>query len=217
MHWPTSARGANLTRGPRGVGGRGRLFVLSGPSGVGKDAALSGIKELGRPYHFPVTATTRRIRPGERDGIDYIFLSDEQFKQLIAAGDLLEWAEVYGNLYGIPKSGVIEALERGECVIVKIDVQGAATVRRMLPDAVLIFLEPPGIGSLDTRLRLRNTDSADELRLKIESARDEIAEADWFDYRVINADGQLDAAVAAIDEIVRREICCSADRRPATG
>ena len=107
----------------------GRLFVLSGPSGVGKDALLSRMKQRRRDLHYTVTATTRPIRPGERDGVDYIFMARDDFERMIDEDGLLEWAEVYGNLYGVPKSQVTEALENGRNVLVKVDVQGAATVR----------------------------------------------------------------------------------------
>ena len=182
----------------------GRLFVLSGPSGVGKDAVLSRMKRLGRDFHFTVTATTRPIRPGERDGVDYVFMSRDDFRRLIADDGLLEWAEVYGNLYGVPKAQVTDALRRGQDVMLKVDVQGAATVRKLHPESVLIFLEPPDMDSLDRRLRERGTEQGEALRVKLETAREEMNAAAWFDYRVVNHDDRLDEAVAAIDEIVSK-------------
>ncbi len=182
---------------------RGRLFVLSGPSGVGKDAVLSKMKQLGRPCHFTVTATTRRIRPGERDGVDYIFLTRDKFERMIETSGLLEWAEVYGNLYGVPKSQVTEALERGLDVIMKVDVQGAATIRRMMPDVSLIFLAPPDMPTLERRLRQRNTESESEFRLKLETAYEEMKEAARFDHTVVNYDDSLDEAANSIDRIMR--------------
>ena len=127
---------------------------------MGKDSVIDGLKKLGRPYHFTVTATTRAMRQGETDGIDYIFLSRDEFRRMIEQNGLLEWAEVYGNLYGVPKSQVNDALDRGQNVIMRIDVQGAATVSKLHPDAVLIFLEPPDMRSLEKRLRSRNTESS---------------------------------------------------------
>ena len=185
---------------------RGRLFILSGPSGVGKDAVLSRMRELGRPHHFTVTATTRGIRPGERDGVDYIFKSVEQFRSMIAEEGLLEWAEVYGNLYGVPKSQVTDALASGRNVFLKVDVQGAATVKSLFPTSVLIFLEPPDLDSLDDRLTQRGTESGEALRIKQATAREEMNEAAQFDYRVVNYDDQLDQSVEAIDRIVRIEV-----------
>ena len=183
---------------------RGRLFVLSGPSGVGKDAVLSLMKEMdGLNCRFATTATTRPIRRGERDGADYIFLTEAQFRALIESDGLLEWAEVYGNLYGVPKREVSEALARGENVLVKIDVQGAATVRRLYPDAVLIFLDPPDADALERRLRTRATESESDLQRKLAAARAELREAAWFDRRVTNEEGEPRKAAELVAAIVR--------------
>ena len=142
------------------------------------------------------------MRPGETNGIDYIFLSRDEFRHMIEQNDLLEWAEVYGNLYGVPKSQVTDALNRGQDVIMKIDVQGAATVKKLRPDALLIFLEPPDMKSLEERLRIRNTESETEFQTKLTTAFREMNEASWFDHRVVNPDGHLDDAIAAIDRII---------------
>ena len=182
---------------------RGRLFVLSGPSGVGKDAVLSLMKEMdGVNCRFATTATTRPIRRGERDGADYIFLTEAQFRALIESDGLLEWAEVYGNLYGVPKREVSEALARGENVLVKIDAQGAATVRRLYPDAVLIFLDPPDADALERRLRARATESEPDLQRKLAAARAELREAEWFDRRVVNEEGEPRKAAELVAAIV---------------
>ena len=182
-----------------------RLFVISGPSGVGKDAVIGGLKARALHCHFVVTTTTRPIRTGERDGIDYIFIARPDFESMIAEGELLEWAEVYGNLYGVPKSQVADALERGQDVVLKIDVQGARTVQGMFPEATLIFLEPPNVEALAKRLNRRGTETTEALRVKLDAARAELEDAAWFDHRVVNADGMLDAAVAEIEKIVNRQ------------
>ena len=192
-----------MTSTPNPARHRGRLFVISGPSGVGKDSVIDGLKKLARPYHFTVSTTTRAMRQGETDGIDYLFLSRDEFRRMIENDGLLEWAEVYGNLYGVPKSQVNDALNRGQDVIMRIDVQGAATVRKLHPDAVLIFLEPPNMESLEERLRSRNTESESEFEVKLTTAFKEMDEASWFDHRVINQDGHLSDAIAAIDQIIR--------------
>lgn len=194
-----------MTRQPVDSTSSGRLFVLSGPSGVGKDAVLSRMKQLGRNFHYVVTATTRPIRPGERDGVDYIFTGRENFHQMINEDGLLEWAEVYGNLYGVPRRQIADALLQGRNVLLKVDVQGAATVKRLYPDSVLIFLEPPNMSSLEIRLCGRGTEQGEALKVKLETAREEMQSAGWFDYRVVNRDGQIDEAVSEIDQIVRRE------------
>ena len=184
---------------------KGRLFVLSGPSGVGKDALLSVMKQRRRDFYYTITATTRPKRQGECDGVDYLFLERVDFQRMIDEDGLLEWAEVYGNLYGVPKSQVTDALGAGRNVFLKVDVQGAATVKKLYSDAVLIFLEPPSMESLDRRLMERGTEQGEALRTKLDTARDEMKAADWFDHRVVNRDGRLDEAVSDIARIVARE------------
>ena len=181
------------------------LVVISGVSGVGKDALLSRMRELKHPYHFMVTATTRPQRVGEQDGKDYIFVSKERFLQMIRDDELLEWAQVYGNSYGVPRLDAKQALERGQDVIIKIDVQGAATIRSKAPDSVLIFLAPPSIDDLEHRLRERKTESPSVLELRIETAKEEMKQEPAFDYVVVNHNGRLDEAVAEVEAIITAE------------
>ena len=186
------------------------LLVLSGPSGVGKDLLLTRLREAGRPYHFTVTATTRPQRSGEHDGIDYHFVSTRQFESMIANEELLEWANVFGNYYGVPKSQVMDAMARGQDVILKIDIQGAETVRSLAPDALFIFLAPPSDEELERRLRGRNTESDDALNTRIEQARHELQEAENFDYTVVHHTDATDKAALEIEDIIRFE----RDREP---
>ena len=181
------------------------LLVLSGPSGVGKDLLLSRLREAGRPYYFTVTATTRPKRSGEYEGIDYYFVSHQEFEAMIAGDELLEWASVYGNYYGVPKAQVSDALSRGLDVILKIDVQGAETVRRLVPDVVSIFLAPPSEAELERRLRGRRSESDDALAARIEQAREELQEAANFDYTVVHHTDATDEAALRIEDIIRRE------------
>ena len=181
------------------------LIVLSGPSGVGKDAVLSRMRELEKPYHFTVTATTRARRPGERDGVEYMFVAEQRFREMIAGDHLLEWAEVYGNYYGVPREHVASALSAGRDVIIKTDVQGAATIRKMVPEALSIFLAPPSDDELKTRLNARLTESAEALALRLETAKAEMEQASHFDRIVVNHRGRLDDAVREIEEIVAAE------------
>lgn len=181
------------------------LLVLSGPSGVGKDLLLSRLREAGRPYHFTVTATTRPKRGGERDGVDYHFVSKERFEAMIANNELLEWAMVFDNYYGVPRAQVMDALRRGQDVILKIDVQGAATVREIAPDALFIFLAPPSEAELERRLRGRSSESAEALAARIEQARHELQEAAKFDYAVVHHTDATDEAALRIEDIIRRE------------
>lgn len=181
------------------------LVVLSGPSGVGKDSVLMRMRELGFPFHFVVTATDRQQRPGEINGVDYHFLSTAQFEQMIADQELLEWAHVYNDYKGIPKWDVRNALSSGKDVILRIDVQGAATVKRIAPEAVTIFIAPSTIDDLRQRLQWRRTDSATQIEQRLAQAEAEMQQIEQFDYVVINPSQQLDTAVSQIRSIIFAE------------
>jgi guanylate kinase len=187
---------------------RNPLFiVISGPSGVGKDAVLAGMKQGRRPLYHAVTATTRPKRPDERDGVSYHFLSRDGFEEMIAKGELLEWANVYGNLYGVPKGEVRRALKQGMDVIVKVDVQGAATLKRLVPQAVFIFLAPPSFEELKGRLKQRETETASDLKLRLKLAEEEMKSLPMFDYVVINRQDRIDLTIAQVDAIITAERC----------
>ena len=181
------------------------LVVLSGPSGVGKDAALMRMRELGFPFHFVVTATDRPQRPGEIPGVDYHFLSTELFQQMIADNQFVEWAEVYGQLKGIPKSEIGIGLRTGKDVVLRIDVQGAATVRQLAPHAIMIFMIPANFDELRTRLQWRRTDSVEQLERRLVTARSELGHIEDFDYVVVNQENRLDEAVGQIRSIIQAE------------
>ncbi len=150
---------AHRSQLPFNLSTRPLFIVLSGPSGVGKDAVLTRMKELGYPLKYITTLTTRPRRPNERNNVDYHFISTERFQEMIENNELLEWANVYGNWYGVPKEEVKQALDEGEDVVVKVDIQGAATIKKILPQAVFIFLMPPSMEELLVRLRQRHTES----------------------------------------------------------
>ena len=183
------------------------LVVISGPSGVGKDMTIARLKELGYPFYFVVTATTRPRRPSEVNGVDYFFVSMSEFAEMIEAGELLEYATVYGDYKGIPKAQVRQALASGQDVIMRIDVQGAATIRRLVPEAVLIYLSAESEEALIRRLRERKTEPEDQLKMRIATARQELKQLDWFDYVVINAEDQLDETCRKIVAIITAEKC----------
>ena len=183
------------------------VVVLSGPSGVGKDAVLSELRKLDRPWHFAVTATTRAMRPGERDGVDYIFLDADTFAKMRERDEFLECAEVYGRWYGVPRSQARDALHSGKDVILKIDVQGAATIRNIAPEALLIFLIPPSVATLQQRLQGRMTESALELARRLKTAEEELRRIHEYDYRVVNENDGLQKAAADIDAIIAAEKC----------
>jgi guanylate kinase len=183
------------------------LVILSGPSGVGKDAALARLKVLDRPWHFAVTATTRPPRPDEQDGVNYIFLDTGTFLKMKERDEFLEYAEVYGRWYGVPRSQVRQGLKSGQDVILKIDVQGAETVRGLAPEAVSIFMVPGDFHELSSRLAERTTESSPEMELRLRMARQELDRVREFDYRVVNRDGQLDQVISDIDAIIAAEKC----------
>ena len=163
------------------------------------------MRDIGFPFHFVVTATSRAQRPGERDGYDYHFVSQQRFEEMIARGELLEWAEVYGHYKGIPKYEVAQALQSGRDVILRIDVQGAATIKRLAPDAVFIFLAPGSFDELRNRLQWRRTESPDQMEQRLAMARREMDALDTFDYVVINREDHLDDAVGQIRNIMSAE------------
>lgn len=181
------------------------LVVISGPSGVGKDVTIQRMKERGYPCHFVVTATTRPPRPGEQDGIHYHFMTEEQFLALQARGELLEHALVYGQYKGIPKAGVRAALASGQDVVMRVDVQGAATVRRLVPQAVTIFLTAESEEALIERLRRRRTEDEVQLQRRIETARAELMRAMEFKYRIVNREYTLDDTVNQVIAIMTAE------------
>jgi len=181
------------------------LIVLSGPSGVGKDAVLARMKELGRPFHYVITATTRPKRAAEKNGVNYHFLSQEEFQQMIDKHQFLEWANVYGNYYGVPKNEITSALSKGVDAIVKVDVQGAATIKKILPQAVFIFLRPPSMEELEKRLRKRHSEFSTDLALRLEKAKGEIERLPLFDYVIISRQNKLAEVVSRIDAIVAAE------------
>jgi len=183
------------------------LVVISGPSGVGKDMTLQRMKEMGFPFYFVVTATTRPKRPNEVDGVDYFFVSMSDFAEMIEMGELLEYAVVYGDYKGIPKAQVRKALASGQDVIMRIDVQGAETIRRLVPEAVLIYLSAESEGALVRRLRERKTEPEEQLKMRIATARQELKRLDIFDYVVINAEDKLDQTCKKIAAIITAERC----------
>ena len=183
------------------------LIVLSGPSGAGKDAVLTGLKESGYPLGYITTVTTRPQRDNERDNIDYHFVSAEMFQQMIKSKQLLEWANVYGNMYGVPRQPVKQALDSGQDVMVKVDIQGAATIKRILPQSALIFLTPLATEDLSLRLQHRNTETASNLSLRLKTAEEEIKQLPIFDYVVVNQQGKIDSAVSHIKAIITAEKC----------
>lgn len=183
----------------------GLLVILSGPSGVGKDAVIDCLRDDGFPFTKIVTATTRAPRPGEVNGRDYWFLSQDEFARWRDAGKLLEWANVYGTPYGTPVAEVRAALDRGGIVLLKIDVQGAAQIKAKVPDAVFIYLGPESFAELERRLERRGTETDAEFQVRLDRARSELRQIPHYDYLVINRRGQIDCAARQVAAIVTAE------------
>ncbi len=186
---------------------RSLLIVLSGPSGTGKDAVLSRMKESGYPLEYIVTVTTRPKRAKERDNVDYHFVPVGKFQEMIKKNELLEWANVYGNLYGVPKQPIKQALEKGQDVIVKVDTQGAAAIKKILPQSVFIFLMPPSMEELTLRLSQRRTELPFDLALRLKTAEEELKQLPIFDYVVCNQRDDIDRAILDITAIITAEKC----------
>ncbi|MFD8328378.1 guanylate kinase [Streptomyces lydicus] len=163
-----------------------RLTVLSGPSGVGKSTVVAHMRKVHPEVWLSVSATTRKPRPGEQHGVQYFFVDDGEFDKLIANGELLEWAEFAGNRYGTPRQAVLDRLERGEPVLLEIDLQGARQVRESMPEAQLVFLAPPSWEELVRRLTGRGTEAPDVIERRLEAARVELAAEKEFDLTLVN-------------------------------
>lgn len=181
------------------------LIVISGPSGVGKDSVVQRMKERGLPFHFVVTATTRAKRENEVHGKDYWFVSEDEFARMIEKNELIEYAIVYGDYKGIPKFEVREALASGQDVVMRVDVQGAESVRKLSEDALLIFITCESEDELERRLRERKTETADSLSLRIATARKELQRIEAFDYVILNQDFHLDDTVNKVSAIIEAE------------
>ncbi len=183
------------TRGPL-------LVVLSGPSGAGKDAVLDEMKRRGHHFHRVITCTTRPPRDGERDGVDYFFVTDAQFDALIARNGLLEHAVVYGHRSGVPRQQVVDKLREGLDVYVRTDVQGAASIKRLAPGAVLVFIAPSSIDELEQRIRARGSDDEERIQRRLKTAHEEMARRGEFEYVIVNEPGRLEATVDRLREVL---------------
>ncbi|MEI8388741.1 MAG: guanylate kinase [bacterium] len=183
---------------------KGTLFVISGPSGVGKGTLVKMLRENTPEIKISVSATTRSPRPGEINGVHYLFLTKEDFKNKIEAGEFLEWAEFSGNFYGTNKKFVEKKLEEGQNIILEIDVQGAFQVKNKLEDAILIFIEPPCFEELQSRLFKRRTESDEEIQKRLSIVKSELEQKKKFNYTVVN--DNLDIAFNNLETIILKEI-----------
>jgi len=187
------------------VGQRGFLLILSGPSGAGKNTVLDAVRERCPELLYSISATTRPPRPLEQDGCDYFFLSKEEFEERIAAGDFLEWAEFCSHYYGTPLAYIRESLDRGQIVVMDIDIQGARQVKAKMPEAVFVFLLPPTMAELESRLRGRSSDSDAAIRNRLDKALTELRAGIEYDYVIRNDD--IDEAARKLLAIITAEGC----------
>lgn len=185
--------------------GRGLLIIVTGPSAVGKGAICRALLRHDSGVRFSVSMTTRPPRPGERDGVEYFFVTREEFERRVQAGDLLEWAEVYGNYYGTPRRPVEQALARGQDIILDIDIAGATAVRRRYPDALSVFVLPPSMEELEARMRRRASETEEAIRRRLAEAPRWIAQGLEYDYILVNDD--LEQAVSQLRAIIVAERC----------
>jgi guanylate kinase len=183
------------------------LIIISGPSGAGKDTVLNRMRKSSYPIKYITTVTTRPQRSNEKNNLDYHFISLEKFEEMVENDELLEKAKVYGNWYGVPKKPVIRALNEGYDVILKVDIQGAATFKKMAPQAVFIFLLSSSIAELATRLQQRHTESTFDLAIRLRTAKEEIKQLQLFEYIVFNQGNKIDRAVSDITAIIAAEKC----------
>ena len=181
-----------------------KLFVISGSSGVGKGTVLKGFMEKNPEFILSVSCTTRSPRKGETEGINYFFITKEEFRKCIDEDKFLEWAEFAGNFYGTKKKYINECLANGQNVILEIDTKGAMQVKRQMPDAVLIFISPPSYEALEERLRGRHTEDEAAVQKRLEQVKFELDTAKYFDYEIVN--DNLNTAVNALEEIILKEI-----------
>src|SRR5712692_7003195 len=190
---------------PRPSSRQGLLFVLSAPSGTGKDSVINALKQQGMNFYVVPSVTARAPRPGESEGNPYHFISQEEFDRMVANDELLEYAKVHGNWYGHPRQPLRDHLRAGRDVLLKIDVQGAATVRRKVPQAIFIFLVPSSMEELAQRLTSRQTETESELTRRLADAREELAQQHWYDYVVVNRQNHLQEAVDQLRAIILAE------------
>ena len=180
-----------------------KIYVISGPSGVGKDTLMEELIKRNSDLHIAITATTRPPRSLELQAVNHYFYDVDEFNKLINKNELLEWAEVYGNLYGLPKSEISNNINQGKKILVRVDVQGASRLKEIIPQAIYIFISPESEDDLRSRLNLRHEDSPVEIEARISRSRSELDEAGWFDFIIVNYSNQINDSVEELSRIIK--------------
>ena len=181
------------------------IIIVSGPSGVGKDTILNNMKKITN-FYFPITVTTRPIRKNEKNGIDYKFISINLFKNMIVEKEFIEWAKVYEHYYGVPKSEIQYAKNKNLDIILKTDIQGAFTIKEIIPESITIFLSPPNIKELSNRLNNRKTEDKISLEKRLQTSEYEMNQSSKFDYNIVNKTGKINLTIDKIIKIIDKEI-----------
>ena len=182
---------------------KANIYVISGPSAVGKDTIIENLQKLDNNFHFVVTATTRKPRKNEKEGKNHFFYSEKTFKKLIQNNDLIEWAKVYKNYYGVPKSQIFEPLKNNKDVLLRVDFQGAKRIKELIPDVVLIFIKPEKTESLRQRLIERGVNTTTEMTTRLKTAEREIQTSNFFEFIIVNKDGDVQYAVKKVLNIIK--------------
>ncbi len=183
-----------------------QIFLISGPSGVGKDSIIDEIRKSYENFHFVITAVTRKKRSDEKDGVNHFFISKEKFQLMIDNDELIEWSKVYKNFYGVPKSQIEKPLSEGKSIILRVDVQGAQKIKEIMPNIVLIFIKPENLDFINKHLRDRGENSEEEIKRRLDTAEKEILLSRNFDYVITNPEGNIEYVIDTVKDIINKNL-----------
>jgi len=183
-----------------------KIFLISGPSGVGKDTVINEIRKIFKNLHFVVTAVTRNRRSDEKEGVNHFFVSEKQFKEMIDKDELIEWSKVYKNYYGVPKSQITKPTSEGKSVLLRVDVQGAQKIKEIIPEVILIFIKPENLEFIKKHLSSRGENSQLEINRRIEAAKNEIKLSSSFEYVITNEEGNIEYVINEVKDIINKNL-----------
>ncbi|MCH2673063.1 MAG: guanylate kinase [Dehalococcoidia bacterium] len=183
-----------------------KIFLISGPSGVGKDTIILELRKIFPDFHFVITTVTRHPREDEIEGINHFFVSEPEFLELVEKDKLIEWSRVYGNYYGVPKSQILEPSQNNKHVLLRVDVQGAKKIKESIPEVILIFIKPDSVNSVKKHLLERGQVSDEQIKIRLDTMKSEIELSNYFDYVITNIEGNIDLVVSEVKDIIDRNI-----------